>query len=248
MYRFETYYSLMYNLFMKKFVTSFKWYEATFTFLSIIALIVLGFVFNNEPKYVTLFQLAATISGVLASVLNVKKFRFTFIFYSLYALLYGASALSRNQYGEGVLNLAYNLPLYLFTIYKLYISPKKEEGEFKINSMPNKVLIIVLSSIPLVTLGYGFLLKELNSSYPFINAFATSLALIATFSASRRYKEQWIFWSIYSIILSILWLMNYILLNNGGILYLVLNIIYLVVNIYGMTNWYIEYRNQKKID
>ena len=64
--------------------------------------------------------------------------------------------------------------------------------------------------------------------------------------ASKAYKEQWIFWLIYSVILTILWGLTFSASSNSSFIYLVLNCFYLIINVYGLINWYKEYNKQKK--
>ena len=160
----------------------------------------------------------------------------------------GLNAIYVKNYGEGVLNLLFNLPLYIYTTVKLLRKKNNvsNDSTFKINTLPIKYLIIIICLIPVVTIGYGFILKILNSNFPFINAFATTVALSCAFMASKAYKEQWIFWLIYSVILTILWGLTFSASSNSSFIYLVLNCFYLIINVYGLINWYKEYNKQKK--
>ena len=233
---------------MKKFIKSFKWYEFTFLVICFISLITLNIIFNKNNVVNLIFHLVTTLLGILGASLNLKKVRWAFIIYSIYALLYGLNAIYVKNYGEGVLNLLFNLPLYIYTTVKLLRKKNNvsNDSTFKINTLPIKYLIIIICLIPVVTIGYGFILKILNSNFPFINAFATTVALSCAFMASKAYKEQWIFWLIYSVILTILWGLTFSASSNSSFIYLVLNCFYLIINVYGLINWYKEYNKQKK--
>ena len=233
---------------MKKFIKSFKWYEFTFLVICFISLITLNIIFNKNNVINLIFHLVTTLLGILGASLNLKKVRWAFIIYSIYALLYGLNAIYVKNYGEGVLNLLFNLPLYIYTTVKLLRKKNNASNDstFKINTLPIKYLIIIICLIPVVTIGYGFILKILNPNFPFINAFATTVALSCAFMASKAYKEQWIFWLIYSVILTILWGLTFSASSNSSFIYLVLNCFYLIINVYGLINWYKEYNKQKK--
>ena len=60
--------------------------------------------------------------------------------------------------------------------------------------------------------------------------------------ASKRYKEQWIFWIGYSIVLIYLWMFN-----DGEQAYLYLNIFYTITNVIGLILWYKKYKYEKNI-
>lgn len=232
---------------MKNFLKMYKWYELVFMLVSFIALITLGIIFRGDNIYLLVFELISTICGLVAAMTNFKRKKYAFIFYSVYVTIYGIISFFNKQYGEGVINLAFNLPLYLYTLYKLYFKIKDNNSEFQINSLNLKGWIIIIVFIPVVTVGYGFLLKYLNSSLPFENALATSLALIAAFLASKAIKEQWLFFLFYSIVLTYIWTSNYINGGTSGFTYLVLNIIYIIFNLYGFILWYKLAKKPKEI-
>lgn len=226
---------------MKNFIKSFKWYELTFIIVSFVSLIILNIIFNKDQIINLIFHTITTLLGILGASLNLKKVRWAFIIYSIYALLYGINALYVKNYGEGVLNLVFNLPLYIYTTVKLLKKNNTNNTTFKINTLPIKYLIIIICIIPIIAVGYGFLLKYLKSNFPFINALATAFALSCAFMASKAYKEQWIFWLLYSAILTVLWGLTYSSSSTSSILYLVLNSLYLIINLYGLITWYKDY-------
>ena len=93
---------------MKKFIKSFKWYEFAFLVICFISLITLNIIFNKNNVINLIFHLVTTLLGILGASLNLKKVRWAFIIYSIYALLYGLNAIYVKNYGEGVLNLLFN--------------------------------------------------------------------------------------------------------------------------------------------
>lgn len=128
----------------------------------------------------------------------------------------------------------------------------KEEktSTFKIKRMNKIELIVIIILIPLFTLGYGYILKLIESDYPFINALATSLCLISVYFTSRGILEQWIFWDLYSIVLVVLWSIKYSesqsMGGNAGLLLMIINIIYVILNTYALIEWINTYRKEKK--
>ena len=171
---------------MRKEILNLKIYEWIYLIFWVIFISILSFINNSS-----IYALISCLFGIVAVIFNMKGNRFAFIFYSLYALSYGIIAFINHNYGEGI--------LYIFTIYKLFISKKEREINDKINTLSKKELIIILIIIPFVTFVYGFILSNIeNSNLPYVNALATGFAMISSFLTSRRIKEQWYFWILYN--------------------------------------------------
>ena len=237
---------------MKRLLKIFNLYELIFITISLLLLIGLGIynlIFNFSV--LNIFELISVILGLLAATLNGKRKKYAFFFYSVYVTIYGIISFISKQYGEGVLNIAINLPMYLYTIYNYYIKDKRSDKniessqkDFKINKINKYMIIGIILFIPIITGLYGFILSLLKSNYPYLNALATSLALVSVFLATKGILEQWYFWIFYSIILIVIWVLNYINCGSSGLLYIALNIIYVIVNTYFLIKWYIIYKKQ----
>lgn len=220
----------------------FNLFEWIIALLSLITFISLGIIYHSSP-----FEIISVILGLFAAMLNMKRKKYAFIVYSLYVLIYGIMSLLQKQYGEGILNLAFNLPVYLYTVYRFYLSKKKtKEESFSISNLSYKGYIIVLLFVPIVTTGYGFLLSYLDSKLPFLNALATSFALLSCYLASKGNLSQWIFWICYSSSLVAIWTINYLEAGEAGLLYLVLNGVYIFLNTYSFVLWIKDYKKQKE--
>ena len=237
---------------MKRLLKIFNLYELIFITISLLLLIGLGIynlIFNFSV--LNIFELISVILGLLAATLNGKRKKYAFFFYSVYVTIYGIISFISKQYGEGVLNIAINLPMYLYTIYNYYIKDKRSDKniessqkDFKINKINKYMIIGIILFIPIITGLYGFILSLLKSNYPYLNALATSLALVSVFLATKGILEQWYFWIFYSIILIVIWVLNYINSGSSGLLYIALNIIYVIVNTYFLIKWHIIYKKQ----
>lgn len=229
---------------MKKRILTKSLIELIFVVISVLTLCIVGIIFSNGDLYLILIELAISLLGISACFLNVKKIKYAFIIYAIYSINYGISAFTKLQYGEGILQACISFPLYLYTIYKLFLK-NKNDTTFKIESIKKSEIIISIFFVIVFTIGYGFILKFMNSSYPFLNSLGSAFTLCGTYGANKRYKEQWIYWIFYSITLSILWTLNFINSSTGGIFYLIMNIIYFIVNIYALITRIQEERNPK---
>ena len=99
----------------------------------LITFITLGVIYKSS-----IFEIVSVIFGLFAVTLNMKRKKYAFAVYSLYVLIYGIVSIVQKQYGEGILNLVYNLPVYLYTLYKYYFSKNKNDtSDFKISKLLN---------------------------------------------------------------------------------------------------------------
>lgn len=218
-------------------------FEIIFYLLCVGVIITLAIIYKSN-----IFELISTILGLIAVALNTKKETKCFFVYIFYVSIYGIISLINKQYGEGILNLCYNLPLYLITIYNLFIKKEKSKNKDEnIKNINKKGWIIILILVPIVTVVYGLILSLLKSNDPYFNSLATSLSIIAVFLASRLYKQQWLFWILYSAVLTYIWFNNFAQNSQTGILYLALNIIYIILNIKGYISWHkLELQQKEK--
>ena len=235
----------MYNeMAMKKIVSVFRVYEWLYLFSCFSFVIVFGVVYSGKP-----IEIISTCFGLIAAMLNMKMRKECFFFYAVYAALYGIMAFSNKQIGEGILNLCYNLPLYLFTIFNLYFSSskKRKEESFRIRILSFRGWVIASAIVLFGTIVYGYLLKALGSSLPFMNALATCVSVIASFLAARTTREQWFFWLGYSGVLIYIWCWNFLATGSSGLVYLILNICYIGINSYGYVSWIRRYKRDSSL-
>ena len=221
---------------MRKELLSLKVYEWIYLVFWCLLISILSF-FNDS----SIFAIISSVFGIIAAVFNIKNNRYAFLFFALYASSYGVIALINHNYGEGILNLFYNTPLYIFTIYNLFFSKKVNNGNSNIKTLNIKEWIIISIIIPIVTIIYGFILSKFeNSNLPYINALATGFAIISSFLASKRNKDQWYFWMGYALVVVYIWLYS-----QGEQVYLFLNIFYLLNNSLGLYLWTKAYKEQR---
>ena len=74
----------------------------------------------------------------------------------------------------------------------------------------------------------------------------SSFALIAVFFTTKGILWQWLMWTCYSSTLTAIWTLNYIEGSTSGLLYIVLNCIYIVVNFYCLFTWMVIKKKQDK--
>jgi len=95
---------------MKREYLSLKIYEWFYIFFWCTLISIVTFINGS-----TIYAIISCLFGVIAASLNIFNKRTAFIFYVLYALSYGIISFLNNNYGEALLNIFYNTPLYIFT-------------------------------------------------------------------------------------------------------------------------------------
>ncbi len=251
--------------FIKKFLNIFKRYEWLFLIIVFAVLISFAVIYNASW-----FEIVAPLFGVISASLNGKKKKYAFVTYSIYVVIYGIYCFLNSLYGEAILNVCINLPMYLWTLFKFYILPiikKKKEvtneenpqeqpiekkSEFEIKSINLPTIIGIIIFVPVVTIVYGLCLangfwisESLVSNYPYLNALATALCLVAVFLASKTILWQWVFWIAYAAICLVIWTLMFINFDVGALI-IASNVCFLIINTYCFTHRIIDYRKQRK--
>ena len=151
---------------------------------------------------------AAGLTGVTLSIKEkVLAWPFFIICYGLYAYLsFGASL-----YAAMLLNACF-IPFALYGWWKWGIASRlKTEDASSSDSLPiaslNLRQIAAIAAIGLLaTIGIAtILLRYTEGAFPYLDAFATSLSILAQWMLSRKYIQNWIAWIVADTAFIILW-------------------------------------------
>ena len=84
--------------------------------------------------------------------------------------------------------------------------------------------------------GYGFILKALGGTLPFVDSMSTVLSVVAQILCLKRLAEQWILWIVIDAVTVVMWAYNYM---NGGesVATLLMWIVYLLNAILMYIKW-----------
>lgn len=141
--------------------------------------------------------------------------------------------------------------------------PTEEESlsaDFGIKPIKLYMVIGICIFIPLVTglygwalnTGFGGLLEIIKideARYAYINALGTALCITAVYLASKTIIWQWIFWFSYGAVGFTIWTMKFIdSLGTGqvvGVMLMVLNICFMIMNAYTLFLWISDLKKQK---
>jgi nicotinamide mononucleotide transporter len=175
-------------------------------------------------------EVIAVIFAIIYLLLAVKKDVRCWYAAILSSSLYFFIMLSANLYMEAYLQIFY----ILMAIYGWFQWNKVDEynNKFIVKTWSIKRHVIVISSIFISAYVSGSLLNiYTDAALPFIDAFTTWGAIIATYMVAKKLLENWIYWFVIDSI-SVL-----VFMSRGLFLTSILFFIYLIITYYGYKSW-----------
>ena len=175
-------------------------------------------------------EVIAVIFAIIYLLLAVKKDVRCWYAAILSSSLYFFIMLSANLYMDAYLQIFY----ILMAIYGWFQWNKVDEynNKFIVKTWSIKRHVIVISSIFISAYVSGSLLNiYTDAALPFIDAFTTWGAIIATYMVAKKLLENWIYWFVIDSI-SVL-----VFMSRGLFLTSILFFIYLIIIYYGYKSW-----------
>lgn len=186
----------------------------------------------------TIVGLVASLSGMLCVVLTAKGRISSFYWGLLNILTYSWVAYQSAYYGDVQLNMLYFLPMTFVGIYYWKKNQRKnqKEGDIVVYSLNLKEKLLWFFVALMVLAIYGFFLKLLNGTLPFVDASTTIFSIVATILLNKRLTDQWLYWIMVDVLSIVMW--AYIFVTRGSdISMLVMWSAFLVNAVYGYYNW-----------
>ncbi len=150
--------------------------------------------------------LSASILCFCGAYFNTKIRWDAYAFNAVGAVLYGIIALTSRNYSEMALAFLYNTPSYVWALLKWRKNGEPKGGEMEFFHMEKKKLWLTGALCVAAAAVYSVVLWKIGSESPVFNAIATCSCVVAILMASRRYMEQWLFWTFYNLALVIIWM------------------------------------------
>lgn len=188
--------------------------------------------------------LAASILCFCGAYFNTKIRWDAYAFNAAGAILYGIIALTSRNFGEMVLAFCYNLPSYSWALVKWKRSGEAKGGQLEFFHLARKTLLLICACCAGAAVVYSIVLMRVGSANAVLNAVGTCSCVVAVMLASRRYMEQWLFWTIYNASLVIIW-MPTSAAALANIALEITSIGYLILSTYGWIQWRAMERVQK---
>ena len=151
--------------------------------------------------------IVSATTGVACVVLTGKGKYSAYLFGLVNCVLYAIIAWQAKYYGEVTFN-AISIPLQIigFITWSKHMNTETYEVEKKRMSTNGRWLLVL--TIVVSTVVYGFILKAIGGKMPFVDSFTTATSLIAMIISIKMFSEQWYLWCIINLLSIVLWIGN----------------------------------------
>ena len=174
-----------------------------------------------------LFEIGATIFGLLQGYLVMLNKRSNWIAYSIQMVFMILFSLSMHLYGDVT-----NSSIYLILgIIGFIIWNKKDDKDIK--KCTTKERLGYCSIIAIFTGVLFLILSKTNDPLPLLDAFTTTSSFVATYYMMVKKIDTWIIWFINDIFYAI----EYFILPNQALYLFFLNLIWTVIAVMSYINW-----------
>lgn len=151
----------------------------------------------------------SALTGIAYVVCNGKGKLMAYVFGVANAVLYSIVSFKAHFYGEVMLNVLYYLPMQFYGFYIWSKNMDAETYEVKKHKLPNKGRVQLVVAIAVITVAYGFLLKHMGGTLPFVDSLSTVVSVFAMVMAIKMYMEQWTLWFIVNAVSTAMWAVEF---------------------------------------
>lgn len=183
-----------------------------------------------------IFEIGATIFGLIQGLLVMLNKRSNWIFYVLQMIFLIIFSSLNHLYGDMVNNSVY---LVMGVIGYILWNENKESNKITKSTTKEKITYILL--IALGTIILSIILKKTDDPLPVLDAFTTVSSLIATYYMIKKKIDTWVLWFINDIFYAI----EYFILPNQALYLFTLNIIWTFMAVGSYINWNKIMKGQK---
>lgn len=165
--------------------------------------VVVSSLFSKEISPVTL---SATILGVTALIFTAGGDVWGQILIVFFSILYAINSYVFRYYGEMITYLGMTLPIAVVSIISWLRHPfSSEKNEVKIHRLTKKEYAIMTVLAIVVTAGFYFILKALNTANLLVSTISITTSFLAAYLSMRRSSWYAMAYAANDIVLIILW-------------------------------------------
>ena len=164
--------------------------------------------FKSPP--IRIFQ---AVCGVASVILMGKGKPLGFLFGVVNAFLYSWVSWQVPYYGEVALNMLYYVPANLAGFFAWRRNFNRQNMEVVKKRLPLKKALLLYAGTAAGILAFGFALKLIRGTLPFVDATSTVVAIVAMVMGIKRYSETWFLWIGSNCVSVIMWIYQ---VSTGG--------------------------------
>ena len=157
----------------------------------------------------TAVGIIAALSGVWCVVLTGKGKVSNFLFGIVNVVFYAYISYQAKFYGEVMLNILYYLPCSVIGLFVWGKNVDEKCGEVTKKSLSVKGSLIVYPLTAVGVVAYGFVLKAMGGTLPFVDSMSTVLSVVAQILCLKRLAEQWVMWIVIDAVTVVMWAYSY---------------------------------------
>ncbi|MGJ8663626.1 MAG: nicotinamide riboside transporter PnuC [Marinicella sp.] len=183
-------------------------------------------------------EIVAVIAAILYLILAIREqiwcWFFAFISTAIYIYLFHSVSLL----SESLLNIYY----LLMAIYGWYQWRQGHNKQpLKIVSWPLKkhMLLILITGLAVPLLGYG--MSQIGASMPYLDAFTTCFAVLATVMVAHKVLQNWHYWLVINLV------SVYLFISKDLLLTAAMFALYVILTIIGYISWNRHYALQRSL-
>ena len=177
-------------------------------------------------------EIIAVFTAVIYVFLAAKTNRWCFFFGLISSAIYIYLATSLKFYFDSAINIYYVFMSFYGWFSWSNTSTGKLQGILK---MPKKQFIIILSAGLLLTAILASIVDHFSdASLPYIDAFTTVFAIIATWMVVKKYLENWLIWIVVDLIAAAMYFHKNLFITAA------LFLLYAIISIVGYKKWKIQ--------
>lgn len=194
----------------------------------------------------TIMGIVSATTGVACVVCTGKGKLSAYIFGLVNCVLYAIIAYKATLYGETMLNAIYYVPMQFIGFYTWSKNMNYDTNEVDKKHMSAKGRILLVISMIICTIAYGFILKAIGDAMPFVDSFTTVSSVIAMIISVKMYAEQWWIWIAVDVFSVYMWAVSF-MNGNDSIATLLMWVVYLGNAIIMCIKWEKEVHKCKKV-
>ncbi len=183
-------------------------------------------------------EIVAVIAAIFYLVLAIREniwcWLFAFISTGIYIYLFHSVSLL----SESLLNIYY-LVMAVYGWYQWHHSQNNKQRKIVSWSVKKHSVLILITGLMVPILGYG--MSQLGASMPYLDAFTTCFAVVATVMVAHKVLENWHYWLVINVT------SVYIFTNKELFLTAAMFGLYVILTIIGYINWNKHYASQRKL-
>lgn len=199
-------------------------------------------VINSAWEAMSPVEIGAVVFGLLYIILAAAEIIWCWLAAIISVSLYLYIFIKAEFYGDAGLQVFY-IVMAVYGWYQWKFGGEKQT-ELKISFWPFKYhLFNILGSAILVVI-VGYILGNFNKHSPYLDAFTTVFAIVATYMVAKKIIENWVYWVVVDSVAAYVYATKP--LYEGKPLYLtaLLFALYTVLAITGFFSWLKIYRTQ----